>query len=148
MKFSMRVQWIAPGPTRSFIVVDERIVGLKPTSLSFAEAAALPLTSITAWEMLFDRMQVPHGSRTPGGTLLVLNGAGGLGSMLIQLANRLRGLTVIASASRPETVEWGKKLGAHTNGSKQERLLGRPCWKAFSNDCRLWPPRGVVCAAS
>ncbi|WP_420910224.1 alcohol dehydrogenase catalytic domain-containing protein [Paraburkholderia fungorum] len=55
---------------------------------------------------------------------------------------------VIASASRPETVEWGKKLGAHTNGSKQERLLGRPCWKAFSNDCRLWPPRGVVCAAS
>ncbi|CAE6746604.1 zinc-binding alcohol dehydrogenase family protein [Paraburkholderia nemoris] len=101
-----------PGTNSEFHLVDERIVGLKPTSLSFAEAAALPLTSITAWEMLFDRMKVPRGLRTPGGTLLVLNGAGGVGSMLIQLANRLTGLTVIASASRPETVEWVKKLGA------------------------------------
>ncbi|MFM0358445.1 zinc-binding alcohol dehydrogenase family protein [Paraburkholderia nemoris] len=101
-----------PGTNSEFHLVDERIVGPKPTSLSFAEAAALPLTSITAWEMLFDRMKVPHGLHTPGGTLLVLNGAGGVGSMLIQLANRLTGLTVIASASRPETVEWVKKLGA------------------------------------
>ena len=101
-----------PGTNSEFHLVDERIVGPKPTSLSFAEAAALPLTSITAWEMLFDRMKVPRGLRTPGGTLLVLNGAGGVGSMLIQLANRLTGLTVIASASRPETVEWVKKLGA------------------------------------
>ncbi|CAE6735868.1 Zinc-type alcohol dehydrogenase-like protein [Paraburkholderia aspalathi] len=101
-----------PGTNSEFHLVDERIVGPKPTSLSFAEAAALPLTSITAWEMLFDRMKVPRGLHTPGGTLLVLNGAGGVGSMLIQLATRLTGLTVIASASRPETVEWVKKLGA------------------------------------
>ncbi|MGC2967486.1 zinc-binding alcohol dehydrogenase family protein [Paraburkholderia aspalathi] len=101
-----------PGTNSEFHLVDERIVGPKPTSLSFAEAAALPLTSITAWEMLFDRMKVPRGLHTPGSTLLVLNGAGGVGSMLIQLANRLTGLTVIASASRPETVEWVKKLGA------------------------------------
>ncbi|KAE8759878.1 MULTISPECIES: zinc-binding alcohol dehydrogenase family protein [Paraburkholderia] len=101
-----------PGTNSEFHLVDERIVGPKPTSLSFAEAAALPLTSITAWEMLFDRMKVPRGLRAPGGTLLVLNGAGGVGSMLIQLANRLTGLTVIATASRPETVEWVKKLGA------------------------------------
>ncbi|MFM0182154.1 zinc-binding alcohol dehydrogenase family protein [Paraburkholderia aspalathi] len=101
-----------PGTNSEFHLVDERIAGPKPTSLSFAEAAALPLTSITAWEMLFDRMKVPRGLHTPGGTLLVLNGAGGVGSMLIQLATRLTGLTVIASASRPETVEWVKKLGA------------------------------------
>ncbi|MFM0363419.1 zinc-binding alcohol dehydrogenase family protein [Paraburkholderia sediminicola] len=101
-----------PGTNSEFHLVDERIVGPKPTSLSFAEAAALPLTSITAWEMLFDRMKVPRGVRTPGGTLLVLNGAGGVGSMLIQLANCLTGLTVIATASRPESVEWVRKLGA------------------------------------
>ncbi|CAE6692805.1 MULTISPECIES: zinc-binding alcohol dehydrogenase family protein [Paraburkholderia] len=101
-----------PGTNSELHLVDERIVGPKPTALSFAEAAALPLTSITAWEMLFDRMKVPRGLHTPGGTLLVLNGAGGVGSMLIQLATRLTGLTVIASASRPETVEWVKKLGA------------------------------------
>ncbi|WNC93909.1 zinc-binding alcohol dehydrogenase family protein [Paraburkholderia sp. FT54] len=101
-----------PGTNSEFHLVDERIVGPKPISLSFAEAAALPLTSITAWEMLFDRMKVPRGLRTPSGTLLVLNGAGGVGSMLIQLANRLTGLIVIATASRPETAEWVRKLGA------------------------------------
>ncbi|MFM0169897.1 zinc-binding alcohol dehydrogenase family protein [Paraburkholderia sediminicola] len=101
-----------PGTNSEFHLVDERIVGPKPTSLSFAEAAALPLTSITAWEMLFDRMKVPRGLRAPCGTLLVLNGAGGVGSMLIQLANRLTGLTVIATASRPESVEWVRALGA------------------------------------
>jgi zinc-binding alcohol dehydrogenase family protein len=101
-----------PGTNSEFHLVDERIVGPKPASLSFAEAAALPLTSITAWEMLFDRMKLPRGARTPCGTLLVLNGAGGVGSMLIQLANRLTGLTVIATASRPESVEWVRKLGA------------------------------------
>ena len=101
-----------PGTNSEFHLVDERIVGPKPTSLSFAEAAALPLTSITAWEMLFDRMKVPDGVRNPPGTLLVLNGAGGVGSMLIQLANRLTSLTVIATASRTESVEWVRKLGA------------------------------------
>ena len=101
-----------PGTNSEFHLVDERIVGPKPTSLSFTEAAALPLTSITAWEMLFDRMKVPYGLLRPCGTLLVLNGAGGVGSMLIQLANRLTGLTVIATASRLESVEWVRKLGA------------------------------------
>lgn len=101
-----------PGTNSEFHLVDERIVGPKPASLSFAEAAAMPLTSITAWEMLFDRMKVPYGVLQPGGTLLVLNGAGGVGSMLIQLANHLTGLTVIATASRPETAEWVRKLGA------------------------------------
>src|ERR1700722_12640607 len=101
-----------PGTNSEFHLVDERIVGPKPRSLSFAEAAALPLTSITAWEILFDRMKVPYGSRKPCGTLLVLNGAGGVGSMMIQLATRLTGLTVIATASRRETAEWVRQLGA------------------------------------
>jgi zinc-binding alcohol dehydrogenase family protein len=102
-----------PGTNAEFHLVDERIVGPKPRSLSFSEAAALPLTSITAWEILFDRMKVPFGSKTPCGTLVVLNGAGGVGSMLTQLASQLTGLTVIATASRPETREWVEKLGAH-----------------------------------
>jgi hypothetical protein len=113
----MRVQWIAPGPTRSFIVVDERIVGLKPISLSFAEAAALPLTSIAAWEMLFDRMQMPHGSRPPGGTLLVLNGAGGVGESpqgpyFHRLCVPPRNFRVGEEARRAhERIETGKAIG-------------------------------------
>lgn len=101
-----------PGTNAEFHLVDERIVGPKPKTLSFEEAAALPLTSITAWEMLFDRMKVPYGSKEPCGTLLVLNGAGGVGSMMIQLATRLTGLTVIATASRHESIAWVRKLGA------------------------------------
>jgi zinc-binding alcohol dehydrogenase family protein len=94
-------------------VVDERIVGPKPRSLSFAATAALPLTTITAWEMLFDRMKIPYGAKTAGGNLLVLNGGGGVGSILIQLACRLTGLTVIATASRSEARAWVTELGAH-----------------------------------
>lgn len=94
--------------------VDERIVGRKPTSLSWTDAAALPLTAITAWELLFDRMQVPYGAKTAGGTLLIVNGAGGVGSILTQLARRLTGLRVVATASRPETIDWCLKMGAHT----------------------------------
>jgi zinc-binding alcohol dehydrogenase family protein len=101
------------GTNSEFHVVDERIVGLKPRSLSFTQAAALPLTSITAWEILFDRMKIPYGSKSPGRTLLILNGAGGVGSILTQLAARLTGLTVIATASRPESMAWIKQLGAH-----------------------------------
>jgi zinc-binding alcohol dehydrogenase family protein len=100
------------GSNAEFQLVDERIVGPKPKTLSFAEAAALPLTSITAWEILFDRMKIPYGSKKPSGTILVLNGAGGVGSMMIQLATRLTGLTVIATASRPETIAWVRELGA------------------------------------
>lgn len=95
-----------PGCNSEFHLVDERIVGRKPSSLGFAEAAALPLTSITAWEAFFDRMQVQGGRR-----MLIINGAGGVGSIGIQLA-RHAGLNVIATASRPESVAWVKSLGA------------------------------------
>jgi len=102
-----------PGCNAELHLVDERIVGRKPASLSFAEAAALPLTTLTAWELLFERLPVPYGVKRTGGTLLVINGAGGVGSILVQLARRLTGLTVIATASRPETTAWAKKMGAH-----------------------------------
>ena len=85
----------------------------KPSSLSWTDAAAMPLTSLTAWELLFDRMRVPYGQKVGGGTLLIINGSGGVGSILTQLARRLTGLTVVASASRPETIAWSKQMGAH-----------------------------------
>lgn len=99
-----------PGNNADHHVVDERIVGHKPTSLSFAAAAAVALTTITAWETLFDRMRVGADST---GTLLVVGGAGGVGSMIIQLARRLTRLTVIATASRDESRAWVERLGAH-----------------------------------
>lgn len=102
-----------PGANAEFHLVDERIVGRKPRSLSFGEAAALPLTALTAWELLFDRLRAPHGEKKTPGTLLIINGAGGVGSILIQIARRLTGLTVIATASRPETRAWVEKMGAH-----------------------------------
>lgn len=102
-----------PGTNAQYHLVDERIVGHKPRSLSFAAAAALPLTSITAWELLFDRLGVAAGKSAAVGSLLLVGGAGGVGSILIQLARRLTGLTVIATASRPETREWCLALGAH-----------------------------------
>src|SRR3954463_16081565 len=100
------------GTNAEFHLVDERIVGNKPKSLSFAQAAALPLTSITAWELLFDRLGVPYGVKTQRGTLLIINGAGGVGSILTQIARRLTGLTIIATASRPETIAWCREMGA------------------------------------
>ncbi|MFD4192255.1 MULTISPECIES: zinc-binding alcohol dehydrogenase family protein [Amycolatopsis] len=99
-----------PGTNAEYHVVDERIVGPKPRSLSFAQAAALPLTTITAYETLHDRFRVGPDST---GTLLVLAGAGGVGSILIQLARALTGLTVVATASRPESRDWVRSLGAH-----------------------------------
>ena len=99
-----------PGTNAELHAVDERIAGAKPARLSFAEAAALPLTAITAWELLFDRFAVKRGA---GGTLLVIGGAGGVGSILIQLARKLTALTVIATASRPQTRDWCSDLGAH-----------------------------------
>lgn len=101
------------GANSELHLVDERIVGHAPKNLGNAEAAAMPLTSITAWELLFDRLQVPgHGVKNPG-ALLVVGGAGGVGSILIQLARKLTGLKVIATASRPETADWCMQLGAH-----------------------------------
>lgn len=104
---------VRPGTNAEFHLVDERIVGLKPKSLSFAQAAALPLTSITAWELLFDRFGVAPGKTPDGHALLIIGGAGGVGSIMIQLARRLTALTVIATASRPETQTWCRNLGAH-----------------------------------
>ncbi|QGZ37725.1 zinc-binding alcohol dehydrogenase family protein [Pseudoduganella flava] len=101
-----------PGSYSELHLVDERIAGHKPKSLDFADAAALPLTSLTAWELLFDRLKVPEqGAR--GRTLLIIGAAGGVGSILTQLASKLTGLTVIGTASRPDTREWTLALGAH-----------------------------------
>src|SRR4051795_7468052 len=101
------------GTNSEFHLVDERIVGRKPGSLSFAQAAALPLTSITAWELLFDRLGAVPGKSVDPRTLLIIGGAGGVGSILIQLARRLTGLTVVATATRPESQKWCLDLGAH-----------------------------------
>src|SRR5579859_2570790 len=101
------------GTNSEFHLVDERIAGRKPKSLSFAQAAALPLTSITAWELLFDRLGAVPGKSVDPRTVLIVGGAGGVGSILIQLARRLTGLTVIATATRPESQKWCLDLGAH-----------------------------------
>lgn len=104
-------EFTRPGSNAEFQAVDERLVGRKPSSIGFADAAALPLTSITAWEILFDSFGLAENGGT-GEALLVVGGAGGVGSILIQLAKQLTGLTVVATASRPDTVEWVKKMGA------------------------------------
>jgi zinc-binding alcohol dehydrogenase family protein len=120
------------GANAEFHAVDERLVGHKPSRLSFLEAAALPLTSITAWELLFDRFAVTPNKQRDAGALLILGAAGGVGSMLIQLARRLTGLTVIATASRPESRDWCLALGAHQvidhSGSLKDSLhaIGGP----------------------
>ena len=101
-----------PGTNSEYHLVDERIVGHMPKTLDAAAAAALPLTSITAWEMLFDRLGVAEGGGA-GQALLVIGAAGGVGSILVQLARRLTQLTVIGTASRPETAAWVRELGAH-----------------------------------
>ena len=102
-----------PGANSELHVVDERIVGRMPQSLDFAQAAALPLTTITAWELLFDRLRVLDNAAPSQGTLLVVGAAGGVGSILVQLARQLTGLTIIGTASRPETQAWVAELGAH-----------------------------------
>jgi NADPH2:quinone reductase len=101
------------GTNAEFHLVDERIAGRKPASLSFAQAAALPLTSITAWEALFDRLDVKKPVPGAPDAILIIGGAGGVGSIAIQLARKLTGLTIIATASRPETQSWVRELGAH-----------------------------------
>ncbi|WP_194791576.1 zinc-binding alcohol dehydrogenase family protein [Pseudomonas sp. UFMG81] len=101
-----------PGSYSEFHLVDERIVGHKPRSLDNASAAALPLTSITAWELLFDRLGVQENGGK-GQNLLVIGAGGGVGSILVQLARKLTQLTVIGTASRPETQSWVQELGAH-----------------------------------
>jgi zinc-binding alcohol dehydrogenase family protein len=104
---------IRPGANSAFHLVDERIVGAKPATLSNAEAAALPLTAITAWEMLFDRLDIEKAVPGAANAVVIIGGAGGVGSIAIQLVRALTNLTVIATASRPETQAWVKELGAH-----------------------------------
>lgn len=104
-------EFTRPGSNAQMQLVDQRLVGRKPSSIDFAHAAALPLTSITAWEILFDSFGLTEGDGA-GEAILVVGGAGGVGSILVQLAKQLTGLTVIATASRPETEAWVKKMGA------------------------------------
>ncbi|MDP3176114.1 MAG: zinc-binding alcohol dehydrogenase family protein [Phenylobacterium sp.] len=98
------------GSNAEFQLVDERIVARKPQSLNFAEAAAMPLTTLTAWEALFESLRVTRDER---GVILIIGGGGGVASMAIQLARRLTNLTVVATSSRPQTQAWVRELGAH-----------------------------------
>lgn len=108
------------GSYAQFQIVDERIVGKKPSSLSYAEAAALPLTTLTAYEMLFDRLQVTKDDASK--SILVIGAAGGVGSILVQLAKKLTKLNIIGTASRKETTSWLKELGADTVINHRNKL--------------------------
>ena len=149
-----------PGTNAELHLVDERIVGPKPKTLSFAEAASLPLTSITAWEALFDRLQVPQGIPQPKRGVLILGGGGGVASIAIQLARQLTGTTVLASAGRGETQAWCTLLGAHhvlDHGgdiAAQAKALGLSIPYVFGINrteahwpaiCSLLAPFGLVC---
>ncbi len=104
--------WLHPGANSQFHLVDERVVGRKPESLDFAQAAALPLTTITAWEGLFERLLIaPQPEKNRGKSILIINAAGGVGSIATQLAH-WAGLTVIGTASRLASIQWVKEHGA------------------------------------
>jgi zinc-binding alcohol dehydrogenase family protein len=151
-----------PGGNSEFHLVDERIVGRKPRNLSFADAAALPLTTLTAWEALFDRMGISNTGVHAGRSILIIGGAGGVGSIAIQLAKKLARLVVIATASRPESIRWVRDLGAdhvvdHTKEfAPQLAALGLPevdyvlCLNStddhFPAFARIIRPQGKVCA--
>ena len=102
-----------PGTNAQYHLVDEHIVGAKPKTLDWGGAAALPLTALTAWEMLFDRLDVRRPVPGAADAILIIGGAGGVGSIATQLARALTDLTVITTASRPETIAWSKDMGAH-----------------------------------
>jgi zinc-binding alcohol dehydrogenase family protein len=124
---------VRSGTNAELHLVDERIVGHKPKSLDFAQAAAMPLTTITAWEALFDRLQLKLGRPHDAGTLLITAGAGGVGSMAIQLARRLTRAKVVATASRPESRAQAERLGAHVVLDHRE-----PLSKAMQGAGLLW----------
>ncbi|MBE5321397.1 zinc-binding alcohol dehydrogenase family protein [Pedobacter sp. MR2016-19] len=116
------------GSNTEYQLIDERIVGLKPTTLTVAEAAALPLTALTAWESLYDRIRISE-QKDKGKSILIIGGAGGVGSIAIQLAKKISGLKVITTASRPETKDWCKSMGAdvvvnHKNLVEEVRAAG------------------------
>ncbi|WP_136468568.1 zinc-binding alcohol dehydrogenase family protein [Flagellimonas onchidii] len=100
-----------PGTNAEYQLVDERIVGYAPKNISDTRAAVMPLTSLTAWEILFDRIRISP-EKDKGKSILIIGGAGGVGSIAIQLAKKVAGLTVLATASRPETMAWCKQMGA------------------------------------
>ncbi len=114
-----------PGSNSEYQLVDERIVGKKPSNLSFEETAALPLTTITAWEALFERLGIEPAktANNQKSTILIINGAGGVGSIAIQLAKQVAGLQVVATASRGDTVRWCRQLGADQCVNHHEKLL-------------------------
>ncbi len=150
------------GTNAELHAVDERIVALKPKSLSFGEAAALPLTSITAWEALFDRLRLPAGKGGVAGNVLIVGAAGGVGSIATQLARRLTSCTVVGTASRPESTKWVKELGAHhvidhrKPLSEELKAIGIPAVDAvfavtqtdkhWSEIVTALKPQGVICA--
>lgn len=150
-----------PGTNAELHLVDERIVGPKPEKLSFAEAAAVPLTAITAWEALFDRLEIPRGQpANPARAVLIVGGAGGVGSIAVQLARKLTGLRVIATASRPETQAWAREMGAHDvidharDLAPQVKALGASVPYVFVTTqteqhwdavCTILAPQGRVC---
>jgi NADPH2:quinone reductase len=150
------------GGNSEYHLVDERIVGHKPQTLSFAEAAALPLTSITAWEALFDRMKISQEpSANERKSLLIIGAAGGVGSIAIQLAKQA-GLTVIGTASRQETVDWVMSMGADHIVNHHDAMLPQLQALGFSSVHYIFclnaldkhwqgisevvSPQGVVCA--
>lgn len=146
-----------PGSNATLQLVDHRIASLAPKSVTPEQAASLPLTSITAWEVLFDRLQVPTNENRK--SLLVIGGAGGVGSVTCQLARKLTGLKVIATASRSESADWCRKMGAHevvdhrdlvaeyrTNGDEFVNYIGQYNgldihWDAM---CELIAPQGRI----
>lgn len=151
-----------PGGNSELHLVDERIVGRKPRNLRFADAAALPLTTLTAWEGLFDRLGISKTGADGGKSVLIIGGAGGVGSIAVQLARRLARLRVIATASRPESIKWVRDLGAnevvdHTKDlAPQLAALGRGevdyilCCNStdhhFPGFAPIIAPQGKICA--
>jgi zinc-binding alcohol dehydrogenase family protein len=152
-----------PGSNAEYALVDERVTALKPRSLSFIQAAAIPLTAITAWESLFDRLKIRTDKTATDDNLLIIGAAGGVGSMAVQLARSLTGLHVIGTASRPESREWVSKLGAHDVVdhskplSRELAAIGRPAARyvlSLAQTDRHWDeivellaPQGEVCIA-
>ena len=135
---------IRQGANCQFHLVDERIVGRKPATLSFAEAAALPLTTLTAWELMFERMGIGKAGagreNAAGKSVLILGGAGGVGSIAIQLAKKLARLKVTASASRPESIAWCKGLGADETVDHSRPIEGEFDFVlCFSSSDLYWP---------
>ncbi|MBZ9612443.1 zinc-binding alcohol dehydrogenase family protein [Rheinheimera maricola] len=123
-----------PGSNSEYQLVDQRLVAIMPESLSYAEAAALPLTAITAWELLFDRLEIQQPSlKHPRPVLLIIGAAGGVGSILVQLARQLTTATIIATASRPQSKQWVTELGAHYVVDHSQPLL--PQLKALDLSC-------------